>query len=350
MDYRWNPDQMTEVLALPAALVDRHIRLAGSAQLKVLLWLARAGKGHFDPEACGAAIGLSPADCTDALQYWVETGILQAKGDAPAHEAGRQGAPLSPPMTAANVQSQPVASEKTAAYIATQNQTSSPRPRPAAVKPQLKEVIARQKASPEFDYLLQTASARLGKAISPGDMETLLYLYDTAGMPVEVILMVIEYAVAEGKTGMRYVEKVALDWADKGIDSISAAEQHLCRLERRRHAWDQVKTTLGLVQSGTAAQIDAAEKWIYEWHIQEDLLRLAHSQCVEKIGKFNSSYVDKILEHWRLDGIDTAEKALVLLEKAAQKGNNKPKRETSFDLDAYTEMEMNYTPVFHKDR
>lgn len=224
-----------------------------------------------------------------------------------------------------------------------------PRPRPAAVKPQLKEVIARQKASPEFDYLLQTASSRLGKAISPGDMETLLYLYDTAGIPIEVILMVIEYAVAQGKTGMRYVEKVALDWADKGIDTISAAEQHLCRLERRRHAWEQVRSLLGIALSGTAAQIDAAEKWICEWHIQEDLLRLAYTQCVEKIGKFNSSYVDKILEHWRLDGIDTAEKALVVLDKAAQKSKDKPRRETSFDLDAYTEMEMNYTPVFHKD-
>ena len=34
--YRWNPDSMTRVFALPAD-VDKHMRLAGALQLKVLL-------------------------------------------------------------------------------------------------------------------------------------------------------------------------------------------------------------------------------------------------------------------------------------------------------------------------
>lgn len=97
-------------------------------------------------------------------------------------------------------------------------------------------MLKRQKESEEFAYLLDTASARLGRPISHGDMETLLYLYDTAGLPIEVILMVLAYAVAAGKLNMRYVEKVALDWADQGIDTIAAAEQHLLRLERRDQA------------------------------------------------------------------------------------------------------------------
>lgn len=45
MEYRWNPEVWTEAVALPAAVVDRHIRLAGPTQLKVLLWLARRGQG-----------------------------------------------------------------------------------------------------------------------------------------------------------------------------------------------------------------------------------------------------------------------------------------------------------------
>lgn len=57
MEVRWNSEALGEVFVLPAAVVDRHIRLAGSAQLKVLLWLSRAGGGVFDPESCGKAIG-----------------------------------------------------------------------------------------------------------------------------------------------------------------------------------------------------------------------------------------------------------------------------------------------------
>ena len=44
--YRWNPDSMTRVFALPAQVVDKHIRLAGSAQR-----LER--QGHFH-QAAGA--------------------------------------------------------------------------------------------------------------------------------------------------------------------------------------------------------------------------------------------------------------------------------------------------------
>ena len=58
MEYRWNPEVWTEAVALPAAVVDRHIRLAGPTQLKVLLWLARRGQGTFDAAACAAAIWL----------------------------------------------------------------------------------------------------------------------------------------------------------------------------------------------------------------------------------------------------------------------------------------------------
>ena len=109
--------------------------------------------------------------------------------------------------------------------------------RPAAVKPQMQDVVRRQKDDAEFAYLLETASARLGRAITNGDMETLLYLYETAGLPAEVILMVIVYTVSMGKGHMRYIEKTALSWADNGIDTIDKAEQYLCRLDRRDQAW-----------------------------------------------------------------------------------------------------------------
>ena len=327
MEYQWNPAVLGEVFAVPAAVVDDHIKLAGSVQLKVLLWLLREGKGTFDPERCSTAVGVPAADCGDAMQYWFAAGLLLPAGmEAPAPEArpssGKAGGkePSAPPRL--------------------------PAARPRPVKPSMKEVVARQKESGEFAYLLETASARLGRPVSQGDMETLLYLYDTAGLPVEVILMVIEYAVAEGKYHMRYIEKVALDWADREINTISAAEQHLCALERRKQAWNTVSTLLGVAQSPTVAQSDAAERWVYDWRVDEGLLRLAYDKCREATGRFNSSYMDKILERWRMDGVDTVEKALA--EKPEAKKGKKAAKEPSFDLEAYESMVSEFTPVYKK--
>lgn len=336
MEYRWNPENMSEVLALPAAVVDKHIKMAGSAQLKVLLWLSRKGKGAFSPEACAKAIGLSPADCSDALQYWLETGILIPGGDS-----GQAPASSADPRQSASVPEAPVnRPEPPASRPAPE---PAPAPRPRAVKPQMPEVLARQKQSGEFAYLLDTVSARLGRLLSHGDMETLLYLYDSAGLPVEVILMVVAYAAAEEKMNMRYIEKVALDWADKGIVTIDAAEEHLCRMEHRRDAWMKVQSLCELAKAPTAAAMDTAEKWFGEWHLDEGLVRLAYDKCVEKTGKFQHKYMDKILESWHLDGIDTAEKA-----QAQSGGKTAAPAGTSMDLDDYEDMVRQYVPVYKK--
>lgn len=332
MEVRWNVEALGEVFVLPAAVVDRHIRLAGSAQLKVLLWLSRAGGGVFDPESCGRAIGLSAADCTDALQYWVETGILVPAGSS-SPAAPEPVVPARPAKAAPPPPPEPDKPVRAA--------------RPRAVKPQMPEVIARRETSGEFGYLLDTVAARFGRPLSPGDMETLLYLYDGAGLPAEVILMVVAYAAAEEKLNIRYIEKVALDWADKGIITIAAAEEHLCRLEHRREAWARVQSLCELAKGTTVGAMETAAKWFYDWRMDEGIVRLAYDRCVEKTGKFQYKYMDRILEGWHLDGVDTAEK--VLASESAAKKKAKAGKNTSMDLDAYENMVMQYVPVYRKD-
>ena len=342
MNYRLNPETLGEIFAVPAAVVDEHIKLAGSAQLKALLWLLRGGQGVFDAERCSKAIGLSPADCTDALQYWFATGLLLSSDQSPGLNPEPK-IEISKPASADLKENKKPAKTKPAELPLVMA-------RPHPVKPTMKEVISRQKQSEEFAYLLNTASARLGRPISNGDMETLLYLYDTAGMPVEVILMVIEYAIAEGKAHMRYIEKVALDWSDRGVVTISAAEQYLCSLERRKEAWRKLSALLGISQSPTIAQSDAAERWIFDWQTDDGLLRLAYEKCTAATGKFNSGYMMKIIEQWRAEGIDSAEKAEPGNSAGKRKGRNKPKKETSFDLDEYETMVSDFTPVYTSNK
>lgn len=79
MDYQLNLGAWNAVFAVPSAVVDQHLKLAGSAQLKVLLWLLRHAGEDTGMEALAKAVGLSRMDAADALQYWVEVGILQGK-------------------------------------------------------------------------------------------------------------------------------------------------------------------------------------------------------------------------------------------------------------------------------
>ncbi len=345
MNYTWNSEYMWDTVTLPAA-VGRYLKLASPLQMQVLLWMATAGRGQGDAAACAAALGgrVSEGDCADALRYWVAEGVLQAQ-EAPKTDraAGAPGSGFRP--VCATPARGPVNLTLLSAPAAVSARPVVPRP--AAVKPQMGEVLERRQQSAEFSYLLEAASSRLGKPLSPGNMETLLYLYDTAGLPAEVILMVIAYAVGAGKGNMRYIEKTALDWAEKGIDTIAAADEYLCRLARLDRAWAQVAEWFDLEDSRpTLGQKENAEKWLYQWQLPEGLLRLAYEQCLDKTGKFQSNYIDRILEGWRLDRLDTPEKVL-----AAQKPQKKPAapaKEGGFDVNAFEQMVRAYTPKYRK--
>ncbi len=319
-EYQWNAPLLRHVFILPEEVADKHLRLAGAVQLKVLLWLSRHG-GVYDDEACSRAVGAPTPDCRDALRYWVELGVLTGGDTQPAETPA--------PVPAAPAE--PV--------------RKTPAARPQPVKPQMPEVIARRESSPEFAYLLDEVSVRMGRPLSPGDMETLLYIHDTAGMPAEVILMVVGYAASAERLTMRYIEKIALDWADRDIVTIAAAEEHLCQLERSQQALKHVQTVCGLDKPPMGASaFSAAEKWVYEWKITDEVLRLAYDVCREKTGKFQTAYMTRVLDNWREQGADTADKV------AALSGDKPKKGKKDAPSNEYEDMVAQYIPVYKKKK
>ncbi len=317
-EYNWNAALLRQVFVVPADVADSHLRLAGAVQLKVLLWLSRHD-GQFDEQACSQAVGASPADCRDALRYWVDAGVLAAAPDTVVVER------VTPP-TEAKVKPTQVR-------------------RPAAVKPQLPQVMERRAQNAEFASLLDEVSARLGRPLSPGDMETLLYLFDTAALPAAVILMVVGYAAtAAERLSMRYIEKVALDWADRGIVTMTAAEEYLCELERMGEAADRVRVICGLEKRlNTTAQQAAAERWLYRWSMEDGAVRLAYEMCLKKLSKFHVPYINRVLESWHEQGITTEEQAIAAC-------GGKPVTAPTGAVSEYEDMVAGFIPVYQKKK
>lgn len=327
MDCRWEARAMRAVFAVPSAVVDEHLRMAGAAQLKVLLWWSRQGGGVFDAAQCSAAVGLSPVDCLDAMQYWQGVGLVSAEG-ASAEV---------PPVAAPSEVAAPVAAAPVAAVAA-----ETVARRPFAVKPDFGSVMQAQQQDGDFAALLTVAESRLGRCLSHSDMQTLLYLRDTAGMPTAVILMAIEYAVAHGHANMRYIEKTVLGWYDDGITSVQAAEAHLCAIGRREAAALAVQQLLG-VERLTAAECTMADTWLSEWQLPQEVLLMADEVCQKRKGKTVVRYIHAVLESWYRDGVRCAEDALALLgKKTAQPETGA----SSLQLDEYEAMVARFRPQY----
>ena len=57
------------------------MRLAGAAQLKALLWLLYHSGESCDDEELSRVLGLSRGDVCDAMQYWIDNGLVFACED-----------------------------------------------------------------------------------------------------------------------------------------------------------------------------------------------------------------------------------------------------------------------------
>lgn len=65
------------VFAVPNSVVDEHIKLAGAAQLKVLLFVLRHSGEAINTEQLGAELNMHPADVSDSINFWINCGLLK---------------------------------------------------------------------------------------------------------------------------------------------------------------------------------------------------------------------------------------------------------------------------------
>lgn len=308
------------------------LRFSGAAQLRVLLCFFRRGSSAEDLSPIAGELNLSEEDVSDALNYWVEKGVLEKDG-APCGKAAPslQNAGLSDPAAPgqAPAAQDPAGQALTEPAVQAPGEPSAPEKAfaaPPEIKPTMREVDSIVKKNPDAAFVLKEAEARLGKAFSSSDTATLVWLLEWAGIAPDVLITVVEYCKTAGHAGLRYIQRVALEWQDAGIDTIEKAEERI-RVLNERKSWEgELKAVLGISARGlTAKEKECAEEWRM-LGLSPELVRAAYERMVDAKGTFSFPYMNKILLSWKSKGIATPEQA------AAEKKNSLPPAKTpSFD-------------------
>ena len=327
MAYRLDIGLWNQVFAVPCGLVDRHLKLAGKEELQVILYLLRHPGEALEPQALGDALGMPLEKAQEALEYWVDRGLLALQGEelspVPQQEAPAAAARPVQPQPAGE-QAPPPQEEKPA------GEKKLP-PRKRMVRPDAGHLAARMSESDSVRYLMQEAEATLGKTLSPAMTSLLLTITDDYGLSVEVTVMLLHYAKEVQKTGTAYIDSVARDWAESGIFTLEAAERKLQELSQRRLAWGMVESAAGLPRrSPSKREEEAATRWVYQWGFSREMLSAAYDRCADNTGKFSAAYINKVLEGWYNAGIRTVEQ---LQEAERQKQEEQKKDQKSYDID-----------------
>ena len=272
MEYNINPAGLGAVFMMPCDVVDKHIKLAGAVQLKVLLYVMRnVTMGAVSKDKIAQAVGIPHDDVSDALFYWAQAGIILGANDAPNAKDDEK-------IKSAKISEKPVR----------------------------EEVIKRGSESDEIAFLLREAQLKFGRGLRPSEASTLVWLFDEEGMKPAVILILIEFAKSQERCTCGYIERTALSWIKDGIETISQAEQKICEINAANSAWGIVSRAFSIdKRRPSEGELKTAYTLIETWNFTPDMLHAAYDRCVDSTSKFNLKYTAKILEGWHKIGIKT---------------------------------------------
>ncbi|MBQ4105553.1 MAG: DnaD domain protein [Clostridia bacterium] len=330
MSYNIDFGSWGAVFAVPSSVVDKGLKLASESQLKVLLYLLRHSGESVTDESVSQALGIHTEDVRDAITYWADKGLLVRLSDSIT-------LPTDSPAKSVSGLSDAAKEQPTAPA----NSEKRPRPISRATKPEPAYVAKRLKTDKNIVFLMDEAQRILSKVLSNTDVATLLMLHDTDGLPIEVILMLMEHCIQIGKGNMRYIERTGINWASEGITTITLAEEKIKRYSESTTAWATVCAVFGLHLSGTPTkkQLEFSDIWINNWKFSEDMLRLAYERCVDTKGELNLSYINGILRRWNEQSLRKPEDVInadsVKSEKTKKNQKKSAGTDASYDIDEY---------------
>ncbi|MDF3004259.1 MAG: DnaD and phage-associated domain [Oscillospiraceae bacterium] len=299
MAYALNPVLWRRMFPVPAQVIERHIKLCSGVSLKCLLLLLNAPDDCCDAQSISAKLGISAAEVSDALNYWLENGILQ-QDDKICAPSPAKAEPATKPRPAPVVKpSLPITSA-----IPTTNATSNSRPHFPR-----EESVALIEHDRTLQGLVQELQSILGKPLTSADLDVLLALYSFYGLSAHYILTLVHYCVTIDKSSMGYAEKVAASWIADGIDD-SALDHHIDILMHKRTNEGKLKTAFGINdRSLTQREKDYISTWCDTLGMDIDTIRYAYEITVERTGKLAFGYLNKILHSWNEKGIRTVAQA-----------------------------------------
>lgn len=318
---------MNDKVLLPFDFIEKYVRFTKPEYIQIYLYMKYCfEKNGAVPSAAemAKALDISPGRVEFVTEYWISRGEIQKS------DGGELTFSKDKPESVGG------ATKRHAEHPQKRGDAS----RIKSTRPSYSqsEIEAVAKANKQISGMFYQAETILNKALTETETELLFSFHDWLGLPVEVITMLLSYAAKKGKTTKRYLETVAIDWAEKGIDTFEAAEAYISELEAADSAETQVRKILGIHNRGlTATEKKYIKLWVNEMRIPTELISLAYDRTVEYTGKLSWSYMDKLLQSWVANGY-TTEADVKAADEEFHKNNtySKPSKTKSSPFNNYS--------------
>lgn len=279
-----------DVTVVSNVFIDKYMKDANDAQLKIYLYLLRMMNAGLTTSVSDIAdkFNHTEKDVVRALKYWEKNHLLALEYDEAKSLTGILILDVSADADSdAGVLAPVVPIPAKAESPAEKNEYT----KPAYTLDQLKEF----KNKEETAQIIFVAEQYLGKTLSPSEIRTILFFTDRLKFSEDLIDYLIQYCVGKGKKDFRYIEKVAVSWAEEGITTPMQAAKVAAKYDKA--VYDIMKA-LGKSGVPTKAEADFALKWKNEFGFSNDIIMEACARTVMATDKHRFEYADSILSSW----------------------------------------------------
>ena len=331
-------DIATSFTTVSDIFIDQYMPKANGEFVKVYLYLLRAtgsGAGIATISEIADHFSNTEADIVRALNYWASEGILQVQTGADGQITGINLCSLAVSgMQAAqsNIQSavadnaaqnnlQNGVVNNAAQNISTANirmqdsvveklkNQATDKPAPSQKEYTLDEIKEFRK-NPDISELFFIIETYLKHTLSSTDTNMVLYWLDELHFSTDLVEYLVEYCITKGHSSLRYMNKVALGWADAGIKTVDQAKDDAAA---HSQIYYSVMKALGITGRNLVdSEVSLINKWVGEYGFDIELVKAACSKTISAIQKPSFEYTDSILANWRKKDVHTLKDVEVL--------------------------------------
>lgn len=310
-------DNYNDATVISNRFFDEYMKDANDAQLKVYLYLVRVMSSNLTTSISDIAdkFNHTEKEIIRSLKYWEKVHLLQLDYDEQKNIVGihmedlskssdNENSAQSSGQNAQIVAIQPklvtTATVSSSANAASSGADSASFKKPAYTA----EDLEKFSSNPDITQIIFVAETYLGKTLSENEMKSLLFIYDVLGLSVELMDYLLEYCVGKEKKDLKYIEKVAIDWAGSNIKTVRQAKLRANKYDKTIYA---VMKALGRTSAPTDTEAAFISKWLKEYAFSPDTISYACEKAVLATDSHRIEYTEGILSRWYAEGLKTRE-------------------------------------------
>lgn len=291
------------------AFIDRFLTEANDAQIKVYLYLLRH-KNNV-PKCSISAItdcfNYSEKDVLRALSYWEKKELLKLSF---AENGELNGILLCNVPSADSSQtrdtlfqkpSEPVVPVMSQQGFSQRSPVSVRIPEKTTKKPDYSlDQLAQFQAKESTAELIFIAESYLGRTLNANDLRSIFFISDELHFSFDLMDYLLQYCIERGKRDFRYIEKVAISWAEAQISTPAEAQSYTVKYDKDTYV---VMNALGKNHQPTPREAEFIKRWYQIYGFTAEVILEACERTVMATDKHRFEYADKILSSWKNQGV-----------------------------------------------